>query len=304
MHHVRHGAGKPILLVHGLGGSWRSWQLIQDGLTEAGREVIAIDLPGHGDTPALEGETSIKTLAGAVTAFLTKHNLLGIDAVGSSMGARLLLELARRGGVLGAVVSLDPGGFWQGWEIPAFYYSVAGSVRLVRLLQPAMPALTGNAIGRSLLLAQFSAQPWKIDPDLALDEMHSFAASTSFDELLYQLAYGERQRGAAEGSIAPPLVIGWGRNDRVCLPRQASRVQALFPDAHLHWFTKCGHFPQWDKPDETVRLIVAATSGMKLMPQVLAEDEADGLAGRSWAAVLGVGVALALGGFFLLRRRA
>ena len=63
MHHIRRGAGKPLLLIHGLGGSWRSWQTILDPLA-AEREVIAIDLPGHGETHALAGETSIRTLAG------------------------------------------------------------------------------------------------------------------------------------------------------------------------------------------------------------------------------------------------
>ncbi len=115
MHHIRRGTGKPLLLIHGLGGSWRSWNPILDRLT-AEREVIAVDLPGHGETQPLSGEVSIRTLADAVTDFLSANNLTGVDAVGSSMGARLVLELARRGGVLGAVVSFDPGGFWRGWQ--------------------------------------------------------------------------------------------------------------------------------------------------------------------------------------------
>lgn len=100
------------------------------------------------------------------------------------MGARLVLELVRRGGVLGAVVSPDPGGFWEGWEVPVFYYSVAASVRLVRALQPVMPAITSSPVGRTALFAQFSAHFWSIPSDLALTEMRSFAASPSFDELL------------------------------------------------------------------------------------------------------------------------
>ena len=261
MHCFRRGTGKPLLLIHGIGGSSHSWQLIQDALVKAGREVIALDLPGHGATPALVGEVSIRTLADAVSAFLQKQELLGIDAVGSSMGARLVLELVRRGGVLGAVVSLDPGGFWQGWEIPFFYYSVAASVRLVRQLQPIMPTLSGNPASRTLLLPQFSAHPWQLPARLVLDEMRSLAASPSFNELLDQLAHGERQQGVPRGTIKQPLVIGWGKQDRVCFPRQASRALAAFPDAHLHWFNNCGHFPQWDAPNETVRLVLAATNG-------------------------------------------
>lgn len=259
MHHIQRGAGKPLLLIHGLGGSWRSWQTILDSLA-AEREVIAVDLPGHGDTPALSGETSIRTLADSLTGFINENNLNGIDAVGSSMGARLVLELARRGGTLGGVVSLNPGGFWRGWQIPYFYHSINLSIKLVRLLQPVMPALTRNVISRSLLFAQFSARPWRIAPESALDEMRSFAASPVFDELLYNLAYGVEQEGVPTGAIEHPLIIGWGRRDRVCLPDQSKLALEKFPDAQLHWFDHCGHFPQWDKPQETVRLILDATS--------------------------------------------
>lgn len=258
MHHIRLGKGKPLLLIHGIGGSWRSWNTVLDGLS-AKREVIAIDLPGHGQTPKLAGENSFYSLADALEGWLRENNLVGVDCVGSSMGARLVLELARRG-VLGAVVSLDPGGFWEGWQVPFFYYSVAGSVRLVRLLQPLMPAITSSAVGRTLLLAQFSARPWKVPADVALTEMRSFASTTNFDELLKRLAYGAKQAGAPRGSIAHPLVIGWGRQDRVLPPSQAPRALAAFPDASLYWFEKCGHFPQWDQPQETVELILAVTS--------------------------------------------
>lgn len=260
LNYVRRGAGKPLLLIHGIGGSWRSWQTVIDELA-AERDVIAVDLPGFGATPPLAGEVSIRTLSDAATAFVEDNNLSGVDAVGSSMGARLVLELARRGGVLGAVVSLNPGGFWQGWQIPFFYQSVNLSIKLVRALQPLMPQITGSAIGRTLLLAQFSAHPWRLAPDVVLDEMRSFADAPSFDELLYNLAYGEEQRGTPRGSIEKPLVIGWGRRDLVCLPSQARRATNLFPDARLHWFEKCGHLPQWDAPAETVRLILDATGG-------------------------------------------
>ena len=84
------------------GGSWRSWNTILAELAGE-REVIAVDLPGFGATPPLDGEVSIRTLADAVTDFLHANDLIGIDVVGSSMGARLVLELARRGGVLGGV---------------------------------------------------------------------------------------------------------------------------------------------------------------------------------------------------------
>jgi pimeloyl-ACP methyl ester carboxylesterase len=304
MNYIRRGAGKPLLLLHGIGGSWRSWQTIIEDLA-AEREVIAVDLPGFGNTPPLAGPVTIGTLADAVTAFLHGQNLIGIDAVGSSMGARLVLELARRGGVLGAVVSLDPGGFWQGWEIPVFYHSVAVSTKLVRALQPAMPFLTGNAATRTALFAQFSAHPWRLPAHVALDEMRSFAHAPSFNELLHNLAYGEVQRGAPAGSIKAPLVIGWGQQDRVCIPRQAPRALEKFPDARLYWFENCGHFPQWDQPAETVRLVLAATAGLDFRDADIArQQEKPAIRQPISAVAVAAGfAALVLGSMWLLGRK-
>ena len=259
MNHLRSGAGKPLLLIHGLGGSARSWSTIWTALA-ASRDLIAVDLPGFGDTPPLAGETSIRSLSDAVTAFIDAQGLRGIDVVGSSMGARLVLELARRGGVVGSVVSLNPGGFWRGWERHAFYSSIWLSIRAVRLLQPLMPAISRSKVARTMLLAQFSRRPWALDSEVVLEEMRSYARAPAFDELLYRLAYGEEQEGAAVGSIKAPLAIGWGRNDRVCFTSQAKRALAMFPDARLHWFERCGHFPHWDAPQETVRLILDASA--------------------------------------------
>ena len=256
MNHIRRGTGMPLVLVHGLGGSWRTWTPILDKLT-AEREVIALDLPGHGETPALSGEVSIDTLADAVTSFLDAKDLTGVDVVGNSMGGRLVLELARRGAV-GATVALDPGGFWKGWERYFFYATLAPSIRLVRLLQPVMSRLTGNAVGRTLLLAQLSARPWDLSADVAREEMRTFADSPSFDELLRRLAFGPSQPGT--DSTPGSVVIGWGRKDRVTLPRQAKRALDRFPSAHLYWFKDSGHYPHWDAPDEATELILASTA--------------------------------------------
>lgn len=85
-------------------------------------------------------------------------------------------------------------------------------------------------------------------------------AAPSFDAALDALVDGPLQQGAPSGSTPGPVVIGWSRNDRVTLPSQVERVSRLFPDAQLHWFDHCGHFPQWDAPEATIRLILANTA--------------------------------------------
>lgn len=243
-------------MVHGLGGSVRSWDLIAPALSQS-RELVLIDLPGHGMSPPIRGRQTVAAFADEIASFIEDQGFSGIDLVGSSVGARLVLELSRRG-VGGHCVALDPGGFWRGWETTFFQSTITASIRLVRWLQPVMPFLTRHAVTRTLLLAQLSAKPWTLPGDIVLTEMQTFAATAVFDDVVRELASGPLQEGTtrAPGRMA----IGWGRNDHLLLPRQAKRAQAAFPNARLHWFRDCGHFPQWDQPDETVRLILKTTN--------------------------------------------
>lgn len=258
MFSIRRGAGKKLLLVHGLGSSVRTWDPVLPALA-AEREVIAIDLPGFGNSPPLVGPVSVATLTDAVEAFISTEGLRGVDVVGSSMGARMVLEMARRGHE-GTVVALDPGGFWNDTQAKIFGAAMKASITLVRSIQPALPVLTRSGLGRTALLAQFSAKPWTLAPDLVLNELRGFKSAPSVYQALADLVHGPRQAGAPAGALKAKVVIGWGRQDRVTLPAEASRAMELFPDATLHWFAQCGHFPHWDQPAETSALVLAVTS--------------------------------------------
>jgi pimeloyl-ACP methyl ester carboxylesterase len=256
MKYLRTGTGRPLLLIHGI-ANLHNWDLVIPALARE-RDVIAVDLPGFGDSPPLAGPVTVATLTDAVQQFIDDHALGDVDVVGSSMGARMVLEMARRGHC-GAAVALNPGGFWTDTAVKVFGATVVPSVNLVRHIQPLLPALVGNPIGRTALLAQFSAKPWALDQDLVLQELRNFAGSPSINDALDALVHGPKQEGAPRGTLQGPVTIGWGRQDRVTFPKQAKRAMELFPDARLHWFDHCGHFPHWDRPQETVRLILDAT---------------------------------------------
>ena len=256
MHHIQRGTGRKLLLIHGLGGSAQSWSTIFDKLGD-NRTVIAVDLPGHGVTPAEADSGTFLGLVGSVERYISDQGLKGVDMVGSSMGARIVLELARRGGV-GNVVALDPGGFWRGWERTFFKITIGVSGRLLRAVRPHIPLLSRYAASRTALLAQLSVRPWALTPQMVATELTGLSNTPTFDALVDDLAGGPEQTGPAAPS-AGRITIGWGRQDRLCLPRQASRAQAAFPSADLHWFASSGHFPAWDMPDEIVTVILRAT---------------------------------------------
>ena len=258
LNHVRRGNGSPLLLVHGLGAGWRSWSPIIDELA-VHREVIAVDLPGFGETPPLTGEISIATLTDAVADFISEQGLVGVSTVGQSMGARMVLELARRG-VGGDTVALDPGGFWSDRERFVFGATLRPSIALVKALRRMLPTLLGNPVGRTLLLAQLSARPWALSRETVLPDVRGLADSPSTGAALDALIKGPKQQGAPAGTVPGRVTIGWGRRDLVTLARQAARATDLYPDAVLHWFERCGHFPQWDAPHEAIRLVLDNTN--------------------------------------------
>lgn len=258
LHHVRQGSGAPLLLVHGLGAGWRSWAPVLDRLA-AQREVVAVDLPGFGETPLMRGEASIATWADAVADFVHEQGLDGVAIAGQSMGARIALELARRG-VGGDVVALDPGGFWTDRELAVFSATLRPSIAAVRALRRAVPRLVANPVARTALLAQLSVRPWALEPATVLPDLLGLADAPGTGPAMDALTRGPRQQGAPAGTTPGRVTIGWGRRDRVTFPSQAARATAAFPGSTLHWFEHCGHFPQWDAPDEAARLILDSTS--------------------------------------------
>jgi hypothetical protein len=84
-------------------------------------------LPGT-RTPPLDGEASTRTLADALTQFLAARNCGASMRSAVRWGRGSCGTRAARRRTLGAVVSLDPGGFWRGWERHVFFASLYASI--------------------------------------------------------------------------------------------------------------------------------------------------------------------------------
>ncbi len=224
----------------------------------AEREVIAIDLPGHGSEAAEKDSDTFVGLARSLERRLDAEGLAGCDMAGSSLGGQLVLEMARRGKA-GATVALDPGGFWLGWERAVLRNCLKMAMWAARGIKPGIPIFAHHPASRTMMLALLSARPWLLDGELVAAEVSAFADTETLDRLIDDLAFGPPQKGLPPEK-SKGVTIGWGRHDRLCIPSQAARALEAFPQARLHWFEESGHFPMWDEPEAAAALILEGTS--------------------------------------------
>ena len=253
LHHVRRGSGPPLVLLHGLGMDWRGWEPVLDRLA-ASREVIAVDLPGHGASPMLDRRPDCYALTDAVQELIgdTRPAVAGV-----STGGGVALELARRGAVSSAC-AISPIGFWTDAERKWCQQSLRNQAALGPSLRPIAPALLGNPVTRTLQLGQVYGKPWKVPGEAALRTLETFlgcegfeATNDAFDD--YVFTRGEELRDV-------PVTVLWGTRDWLLLPREGRRVARTIPHARMTWLQDCGHIPFWDDPELVTRLVLESTA--------------------------------------------
>src|SRR5690606_18661584 len=85
--------GRPVVLLHGLSDSWRSYRLVLPLLAECGRLILP-DLRGHGDSSAPRGDDALATMAADVTSLLERLGGGPAVLVGHSMGSFVARRIA------------------------------------------------------------------------------------------------------------------------------------------------------------------------------------------------------------------
>ena len=223
---------------------------------ETQHEVIAVDLPGHGDTPRLpDGQPpTVSALTDTVEAFLDGIGVARPRVAGNSMGGWIALELARRRRA-GATVALSPAGFWTRRESAYANRLFIESRRTLGLLGPVAPAMCATAAGRTALTGLFYARPWRLRPEDAAAAVRNFVRCPGLQTTREQL-FAEHFHGGDE--LHGDIVIGWGARDRVLLPRQGRRAAAAVKGARLVELPGLGHVPMGDDPERVAELILGA----------------------------------------------
>jgi pimeloyl-ACP methyl ester carboxylesterase len=105
---TRSGAGEPLLLLHGWGSSHRDFTAVLPELSER-FDVLNVELPGAGRSRHLDGRPTVAAITDAVEHTLDAADVGAVHVLGNSLGARIGLELARRGRAR-SVVAIAPWG--------------------------------------------------------------------------------------------------------------------------------------------------------------------------------------------------
>jgi pimeloyl-ACP methyl ester carboxylesterase len=242
----RGGSGEPLVLIHGIGHTWRGWKPMLPRL-ERDFDVLAVDLPGFGGSaPLPDGmESHPEALADAVEDELDRAGFETAHLAGNSLGGWVSLELARRGRAR-TVTAISPAGLGHAREKP-WGAAVLRVMRWVARHAPPPEPLLRNTIGRTLLAGPHVGRPWRSDPDELMEATRFFIDSPGFDATL-PATLARQPRGLTELDV--PVLILWGTLDVILLPRQGRRFERLIPGAELRYMRGIGHVPMADAPAE------------------------------------------------------
>ncbi|WP_399882444.1 alpha/beta fold hydrolase [Streptomyces sp. BBFR51] len=251
--YTRVGTGEPLLLLHGIGHHRQAWDPVIDILATE-REVIAVDLPGFGESSALPHGLphDLPTTNAVLGAFCAALGLDRPHVAGNSLGGLLALELGREN-LVRSVTTLSPAGFWTQAERRYAFGVLTGMRRTARTLPlPLVERLSRTAVGRTALTSTIYARPGRRSPEAVVAETLALAHAEGFAQTLR----AGRSVLFTEDVPGIPVTVAWGNRDRLLLPRQGIRAKHTIPRARLVRLPGCGHVPMNDDPALVARVLL------------------------------------------------
>jgi pimeloyl-ACP methyl ester carboxylesterase len=261
--HHRGGSGDPLVLIHGIGHTWRGWKPVLP-LLERDFDVLAVDLPGFGRSPSLpEGtESTPEALANAVEAAMDDAGFDQAVLCGNSLGGWIALELARRGRAT-SVVAISPAGLWHARE-KTWARGVLRTMRWMARHLPAPEPVVRSPLGKVLIAGPVMARPWRIDSDDVSEVLRLFANAPGFDATLEHIL-ARQVRGLDR--IDCPVLVLWGSRDTLLIPRQGRRFERLIPNCELRYVKGLGHTPMSDDPQLLAEVIAGFATTTSRAPR-------------------------------------
>jgi pimeloyl-ACP methyl ester carboxylesterase len=255
------GDGPPLLFLHGLGGIWQNWLLNLPAFMESHR-VVALDLPGFGQSEMPAGEISIPSFARTVDAVCDRIGVDGPVVVGNSMGgfvgAELAVSFPTRVEKLVLVAAAGLSTEHLARE-PLLAAARAFALLTARTGLRGSPVVKRRRL-RRLALQPIVRYPERLSVPLATELVQGNAQGflPAFEALMGYSFRDKLQR------IEVPALIVWGRNDMLVPVEDAEMFEHLIGEnAHTVVFEDTGHLPMLERPARFNELLASFLAGAR-----------------------------------------
>lgn len=227
----------PVLIVHGLFGSGRNWNVISKRLSDE-RRVVSVDMRNHGDSPRFDTQ-SYHDMAGDLAEVI--HHLGGkADVIGHSMGGKAAMILALENtALMNRLLIADIAPVAYGHS----QHSMIDAMRSIDLTRVntrgdadrQLAEVLGDASVRAFLLQSLNVKErqWRLNLDVLEAEM---AKIVGFPEI--------------SATFDGPALFLAGADSDYVLPEHRAKIKALFPAAKQAKIPGVGHWLHAEKPRE------------------------------------------------------
>ena len=239
------GAGDPVLMIHGLGGTSNFWTPVLPALARF--RTIRPDLPGAGRSHRVEGALSIDRF---VRSLMRVCGAAGIDrahVVAHSMGTIIAFHLAAlepklvRSLALFGPLTAPPDANRSAIRARGEKARNEGGPGMQVIADAIVEAATSRATRstRAVAVAAVRESLMRQSPDGYARNCEALADAQSADI----------------SRIACPVLLVTGDEDAVAPPQAVRAIGAKIPGAQVEVLPRCGHWTTYEKPDECSGLL-------------------------------------------------
>ena len=245
------GAGPPVILIHGFGGSMWQWEQQQHTLSQHFR-VLTLDLPGAGLSDKPEIDYRPDQMLDFFVGFMDAVNIPQATLVGNSMGAGLAIGMALAHPTRVAKLVLIDG-------LPQHVMEKLTSPSVRRAIETSAPSWLvsfGNMLFGGLMtesvLREIVHDQALLTPAVIERSNRNRQRPGLINPLMTvreNLPLWESGFATRVGEITHPTLVIWGEEDRVFPIAVGDELHQTIKGSRFIRIPKAGHIPQWERPD-------------------------------------------------------
>jgi len=245
------GAGPPVVLIHGFGGSMWQWEQQQHTLSQHFR-VLTLDLPGAGLSDKPEIDYRPDQMLDFFVGFMDAVKIPQATLVGNSMGAGLAIGMALAHPTRVAKLVLIDG-------LPQHVMEKLTSPSVRRALETSAPSWLvsfGNVLFGGLMiesvLREIVHDPALLTPAVIERSNRNRQRPGLIKPIMTvreNLPLWESGFATRVGEITHPTLVIWGEEDRVFPIAVGEELHQSIKGSRFIRIPKAGHIPQWERPD-------------------------------------------------------